>query len=108
DQPHQALSPAEREKIADDDRRAMTFLARPDDLAPLVFFARKQRAARRKDAFDQSLDESFIALRDQPDAVPRFSGQIEIGDLVADHAFSLVALFYPQENVARADDELME
>src|SRR5262245_58393377 len=108
DQLRQALARAEREEISDDDRRAVPRLARSKNLAPLVCFAQKRRATRREDAFDQRLDESFVALRDQPDAVLPFAGHIEIGDLVADHAVRLVVLFDAQKNVARADDELVK
>src|SRR5262245_51706852 len=95
DQLRQALARAEREEVSDDDRRPVARVARSENLAPLVLFSQKLRAALREDAFDQRLDESLVALRDQPDAILRFTGHVEIGDLVADRAVGLVVLFYP-------------
>src|SRR5262245_16699813 len=80
DQLRQALARAEREVVSDDGRRPVPRVARSENLAPLVLFAQKLRAARREDAFDQRLDESLVALRDQPDAILRFAGHVEIGD----------------------------
>src|SRR6266511_2757641 len=90
-----ALARVEREEVSDDDRRPVARVARSENLAPLVLFAQKFRAALREDAFDQRLDESLVALRDQPDAILRFTGHVEIGDLVANCAVGLVVLFYP-------------
>src|SRR5262249_10881370 len=108
DQLRQARARAEREEVSDDGRRPVARVARSENLAPLVLFAQKLRAALREDAFDQRLDESLVALRDQPDAVLRFTGHIEIGDLVADCAVGLIVLFYPKKTVERSVDERMQ
>src|SRR5262245_14811463 len=86
----------------------MPRVARSENLAPLVLLAQKFRAARREDAFDQRLDESLVALRDQPDAILRIASHGEISDLITDRAVRLVALFYAQKKVERADDERMQ